>query len=99
VGLGDTLHVLGALWFNTGEVLATDINKLREEGVSERTPVLEKWMTYRKLASHDSSGVLFEVDESKYYALWSLVSTELRHMKVDDRLFLFLRTSTLEIRP
>jgi hypothetical protein len=78
LGLGDTLHVLGALGFNSGEVLATDINKLKDEGVSKIYLVLENWKTYRKLASHDSSGVLFEVDESKYYALWSLVSTELR---------------------
>ena len=91
--------MLGALGFNSSEVLATDINKLKDEGVSKIYLVLENWKTYRKLASHESSGVLFEVDESKYYALWSLVSTELRQMKVDDRLFLFLRTSTLEIRP
>lgn len=84
VGLGDTLHVLRTLGFNSGEVLATYINKLKDEGVSKMFLVSEKWKTYRKLASHDSSGVLFEVDESKYYALWSLVSTERRKLKDDN---------------
>jgi hypothetical protein len=38
--LSDTAHVLRALWLNTSEVSATNIDQLKQEGVSDN---LRSW--------------------------------------------------------
>jgi hypothetical protein len=64
LGLGDTTHVLRTLGLNTSAVGSTHKNKLEQEGFSENSLCLRQFMTYRVLACHDSSIVLFKVDES-----------------------------------